>query len=79
VKWCTIARITKMRPDGSILGLKLLGVDQVDDDHVYGLRQQSEFEVSPVTGYGISVYHPELHMEGQRAYPGKPDGAPHPR
>lgn len=67
--WCTVARITKMTPYGAILGLKLLGVDWVEDGHQFGLRQQSEFEVSPVTGYGISVYYPELHMEGRKAFP----------
>lgn len=80
MKWCTIVRITKMLPNGMVTGVKLLGVDWVDDDHKYGLRQQSEFEVSPVTGNGISVIYPELHMEGRKAFPLNDDvvPAPHP-
>lgn len=80
MKWCTLARITRMRTDGSILGLKLLGVDWVEDGHQFGFRQQSTFEVSPVTGNGISVIYPELHMEGRKAFPLNDDvvPAPHP-
>lgn len=63
MKWCTIVRVTGMRPSGEVTDLQILGVDGVADDHVFGLHQQSEIEISPVTGNLVTVYQPELHLE----------------
>jgi hypothetical protein len=76
MKWCTKARITRMRPDGSILGLKLLSVDWVEDSHEFGLHQEPASVFSPSGEYQITVYHPVLHMEGRKAFPLNDDVVP---